>query len=82
MWLAEKLSDIAEELEESIIFRGERIASKQQRLATIEGLEAEMEAGALPFLKIERCTRLARLEKTLEDPEISISEKYRKTMEV
>jgi hypothetical protein len=34
-----------------------------------------------PFLKQERATRLQTLEKTLNDPFVTIAEKYRKTME-
>jgi hypothetical protein len=34
-----------------------------------------------PFLREERTARLARLEKFISDPQISIAEKYRKTME-
>lgn len=34
-----------------------------------------------PFLKEERAGRLIKLKKTLEDPEITIAEKYRKVME-
>ena len=38
-------------------------------------------AGDPPFLNKERTTRLATLDKTMEDPDITISEKYRKVME-
>jgi hypothetical protein len=47
---------------------------------TIEGLKQDMTEG-LPFLTVERRERMDRLSALMADPEISISEKYRKVME-
>ncbi len=38
-------------------------------------------ANDVPFLKEERSMRLSRLKKMMDDPEVTISEKYRKVME-
>jgi len=41
----------------------------------------DLVTGGAPFLARERTNRLARLRTILDDPEISVAEKYRKTME-
>jgi len=47
---------------------------------TLEWLSAETEQG-LPFLKAERKKRMVRLRDIMDDPAVSISEKFRKLME-
>lgn len=73
----------------------ERIGEKEQKLASIEQIKEQMEPfivdlvaeikasyeGGLPFLVKERKERIAKLEATLYDPEIALSEKFRKAME-
>jgi len=73
----------------------QRIAAKEQQLAHIEQISAgiapfiveiinhlrkEVNAG-LPFLREERRARLERLTRLAADPEVAVSEKFRKVME-
>jgi len=74
----------------------ERIAVKKKKIADISQISEQIEpflqeVGAktremiendnLPFLRKERLNRLEKLEKSLNSPEETISEKYRKMME-
>lgn len=73
-----------------------RIAGKEKELADIARIGHEMApflaeltarlnslpADGLPFLRAEREQRLARLKQIMNDPQIEISERYRKSMEV
>ena len=60
----------------------ERIATEMQPhlLSVLEQINGLIQADA-PFLHQERITRTAKLAAILEDPEITVAEKYRKTME-
>ena len=53
----------------------------QPFLETVYPRLAKLLERGLPFLTVERKDRLGNLKETLENPEISLSEKYRKTME-
>jgi hypothetical protein len=84
-----------EELQESIRSAHKRIAEKDNQLADIEQLRNRIEPFLqesvqalnkqldedLPFLPEERHQRMARLDELLTDPNVAISEKYRKVME-
>lgn len=73
----------------------ERLAVKQKQLADVEAIRteigpmiavlveelAEFIAGDLPFLAEERRNRLQRLVELRDDPEVAVSEKFRKVME-
>ena len=73
----------------------QRIAAKAQQLADIEQIGAGITplvdevisqlltfvATGLPFLKVERQARIERLMQLSGDPEIAVSEKFRKVME-
>lgn len=72
-----------------------RVAEKQKQLADIREISLEIQpflkslmdelesslSDGLPFLSDERAGRLKRLKSVMGDPEVSISEKYRKVME-
>ena len=72
-----------------------RIAGKEKQLADIEGMQQEITpmiaaligeledfvAADLPFLSAERSTRLTRLVELRDDPEVVVSEKFRKVLE-
>ncbi len=72
-----------------------RVQEKEIRLADIRRIEAEVEPflgrliadlkalpqQGLPFLMEERKQRIAKLEKVLSNPDITLSEKFRKAME-
>ena len=72
-----------------------RIAGKEKQLADIEGMQQEITpmiaaligeledfvAADLPFLSAERSTRLTRLIELRDDPEVVVSEKFRKVLE-
>ncbi len=60
----------------------QRIQSEMQPfLKEVVDRMTRLLAGDAPFLSHERTTRLTRLSAVLDDPEISVAEKYRKTME-
>ncbi len=73
----------------------ERIAVKEKQLDNIEQISTQimpflqelmgrlrqLVSDDMPFLKAEREQRIARLNRLMEDPEVSVSEKFRKTME-
>jgi hypothetical protein len=72
-----------------------RVAAKEKQLADIEQISSRIRpfldelilelqsliSDGLPFLKDERRQRIDRLKSVMADPDISISEKYRKVME-
>jgi len=84
-----------EVLQENIRSARNRIAEKEKQLTDIEQLRTRIEpflqesahalsqqlAEDLPFLPEERRQRVARLDELLTDPDVAISEKYRKVME-
>lgn len=88
-------SDSRDGLARDVKATKERITDKEKELADIQRISSEMapflnELVArleqlpledLPFLPEERHKRLARLKKIMRDPEIEVSEKYRKAME-
>ena len=92
----DQLIEVQDKLEEEISQTRKRIARKNRQLNDINRIEQEMEPfledlaarltalpeQQLPFLQQERKTRIARLDAILGDPDISPSEKYRKSMEV
>lgn len=83
------------ELMEATTAAKKRIAQKEQTLEGIQQIEEKMEPflaslvervkklpkEGLPFLPEERAERIQKLETTLHDPEIELSEKFRKAME-
>lgn len=59
-----------------------RIANEMApHLAAVAGRMQGLIEGDAPFLARERNARMSRLSAILEDPEVSVAEKYRKTME-
>ena len=92
----DQLTEVKNRLEEDVARTKERIEKKSTQLREIKRIEQEMEPfledlsamlavlpdQQLPFLQQERTKRITRLESILADPEISLSEKYRKSMEV
>jgi Skp family chaperone for outer membrane proteins len=84
-----------EAFQENIRSAHKRITEKEKQLADIEQLRTRIEpflqesaqalsqqlAQDLPFLPEERRQRVARLDELLTDPDVAISEKYRKVME-
>lgn len=91
----EHLSHARDELTESNLLTRGRIESKRQQMADISLIEEEMfpflmqlterlqtlPDRDIPFLQTERRERIAKLSEVLRDPTVSISEKYRKSME-
>jgi hypothetical protein len=91
----EQLTATRDELKESIAGTRRRIDEKEKQLAAIEQIRTRIEPFLheslaalrqqidedLPFLPEERRQRMARLAELLEDPEVAISEKYRKVLE-
>jgi septal ring factor EnvC (AmiA/AmiB activator) len=91
----EHLKTTRDELKESITDTHRRIADKEKQLAAIEQIRTRIEpflheslkalrqqiGEDLPFLPEERRQRAERLAELLEDPEVAISEKYRKVLE-
>jgi hypothetical protein len=89
------LRDQTEALRATTAAAGERVAAKEKQLAdtrainermgpflaeTIGELRRLLDEGA-PFLMEERRQRVDRLEALRDDPDVSLSEKYRKVME-
>ena len=72
-----------------------RIAEKEQELKGLRQISEDMQpfledsfrwleaevSGGLPFLEKERSQRMARLRRLMDDPDVSLSEKFRKVME-
>jgi hypothetical protein len=91
----EHLKTTQGELQENIASTRRRITEKEKQLAAIEQIRTRIEPflheslttlrqqidADLPFLPEERRQRLARLDELLEDPDVAISEKYRKVLE-
>lgn len=90
-----QLNNAKEQHNKQISLAKTRLNLKRQQLADIQRIKVEMtpflarvverleklpEQG-LPFLQKERRKRIARLNEILHDPDTSISEQYRKTME-
>ena len=90
-----RLQSQQESLRQSTSDARERIAVKQKQLADIErisadivplidrlirSVQADIEEG-LPFLMQERRSRVERLTQLAADPEVSVSEKFRRAME-
>lgn len=89
------LKDRQGELQEANQTTSQRIREKEKQLADIEQIRSRIEpfldqqvallrqqiTDGLPFLPDERSQRLDRLEQILDDPDVTISEKYRKVME-
>lgn len=83
------------ELEDKVKGARGRIAAKEKQLADIEAIQRDIAplidslieelesfvAGDLPFLAKERRTRLDRLAELRDDPEVAVSEKFRKVLE-
>lgn len=92
---AQHLSSKRQALTEKIDNTRSRIAVKQKQLDDIEQIQSEITplisvlineieqftATDLPFLSEERDARLQRLIEIRDDPEVAVSEKYRKVME-
>lgn len=90
-----QLQDQRDTLVKSTDGSRQRVAEKEERLHDIRRIEAEVEPflgrlikeiqelpnSGLPFLMGERSKRVERLEAMLHDPEIALSEKFRKSME-
>lgn len=84
-----------DELRHEIAAARDRIALKEKQLQDIEQISTQMTpflqdlvvrlrqmaSGDMPFLTDEREQRIARLTGLMEDHEVSVSEKFRKTME-
>ncbi len=89
------LTKTREQQREHISHAKKRISTKEQQLADVLRIELEMDPflnhlvdqlatlpeEGLPFLQKERKERIANLKLLLSDPDIPISEQYRKTME-
>jgi FtsZ-binding cell division protein ZapB len=90
-----QLQDRKEHLQQEIIAAQDRIAPKEKQLQDIEQISTQITpflqelagrlrqrvSGSMPFLTAEREQRITRLTGLMEDPEVSVSEKFRKTME-
>lgn len=91
----QQLSERQATLEERVGNAKARIAVKEKELADSERLQQEISPlihsltvelkdfvdGDLPFLAEERATRLERLVELRDDPEVAVSEKFRKVLE-
>ncbi|BHH85855.1 DUF3450 domain-containing protein [Desulforhopalus sp. 52FAK] len=89
--LTERENSLVEQLDTT----QKRIAGKQEQLADIEQIRTDISplidtlnqrlelfvANDLPFLTEERKARLQRIAEFRDDPEVSVSEKFRKVME-
>lgn len=90
-----QLEDRKEHLQHEIAATRDRITLKQKQLEDIEQIATQVSpflqeltgrlrqlvSGDLPFLTDERRQRITRLAELMENPEVSISEKFRKIME-
>ncbi len=89
------LSKRADELSSQIEASKQRISRKKEELSGIRQISRDMEpfieetlgwlkeavAEDLPFLQKERSERLSRLERLMNDPDVSLNEKFRRVME-
>ena len=87
--------DRRSQLQESVQAAMQRVAEKQKELTDIDQIRSRIEpflknqaaqlrqhlADDLPFLLQERELRIQRLDDLMTDPEVTVSEKYRKVME-
>lgn len=92
---AKQLTEQKEELNRQIASARTRISAKEKQLADIEEISSQIlpfihdifnalksqVADGHPFLTDERQERIHRLETIMADPDVEISEKYRKIME-
>ena len=90
-----QLQDRKEDLQHQIIATRDRIALKKKQLEDIEQISTQITpflqeladrlrqlvSGGMPFLTAERDQRIARLTGFIKNPEMSVSEKFRKAME-
>jgi TolA-binding protein len=90
-----QLEDRKEHLQHDIASTRDRITLKEKQLEDIEQISTQVSpflqeltgrlrqliSDGLPFLTDERTQRIIRLAELMENPEVSISEKFRKTME-
>jgi hypothetical protein len=90
-----QLQDRKEHLQRQITATRDRIALKAKQLEDIEQISTQIRpfldelagrlrqlvSGGMPFLTAERNQRIARLASYMEDPEVSVGEKFRKAME-
>lgn len=90
-----QLTTFRDNQKEQLAFTNERIRTKKQQLADVKRISEEMGPyislliekltvlpdSGLPFLHKERQERMAKLVEIRNDPEISVSEQYRKAME-
>jgi small-conductance mechanosensitive channel len=90
-----QLTDQKKALTQQMASAKTRIGTKEKQLADIEEISRQIQpfiqeifnalksqvADGYPFLMDERQTRLGRLETVMADPDVAISEKYRKVME-
>ncbi len=93
--MKKQLSERQAVLEDKVKAASGRIAAKEKQLADIEAIQRDIAplidsliedlesfvAGDLPFLAEERRTRLGRLAELRDDPEVAVSEKFRKVLE-
>lgn len=90
-----QLRNRKEHLQHEIIATQGRIVLKEKQLEDIEQISTQIKpflqelsvrlrqlvSGGMPFLTAERDQRIARLTGYIEDPKVSVSEKFRKAME-
>jgi uncharacterized phage infection (PIP) family protein YhgE len=90
-----QLQDRKDHLQQEIIAARDRIALKEKQLQDIEQISTQITpflqelashlrqlvSGGMSFLTAEREQRITRLTGLMEDPEVSVSEKFRKAME-
>ncbi len=90
-----QLTDNRDQLRKQVAATKKRISDKQQQLADIERIAQEMSpflvsltakistlpGRGLPFLPKERQQRVEKLVKLINDPDVEVSEQYRKAME-
>jgi len=90
-----QLTELQQSFEEKVKNTNIRISAKQEQIDNIVQIQAEISplinnqikeleqfvASDLPFLTEERHERMQRLEQLRDDPEVPVSEKFRKVME-
>ncbi len=89
------LETYRDNLQKSIEAARKRLAAKEEQLAETEKINEgispfldellselrEVSGNGVPFLAEERRKRLAKMEEMMDDPQVSVSEKYRRLME-
>ncbi len=71
-------------LQSLILQKKESLKIQKDMLPFLHNVQKELAksiSDGLPFLQYERKSRMDKLEKIMDDPDVSIAEKYRKTME-